>query len=248
MPSPNPPSPDRRRAALHLLVLPLGLALAAWLLQHSPADVAISSLFFDAEQKLFVGKRSGAFELLGHQAARALPVVVGVAAIAVALGSAVRASLRPWRLIAIALAASLLLTPSVIGLLKASTAAHCPHSVDVFGGEADYRAERDGPFWAGSKATAGRCLPSAHAGGGYALLALYFAGWAAGVRRWRWLGLGIGIAAGLLFSAVHISQGSHFASQTVWSACVAWTVAAWVFGPLLWARRRPSTRASAAPT
>jgi membrane-associated PAP2 superfamily phosphatase len=247
MTTPPPRVPGVRSAVVHLLVLPLGLALAAWLLQHSSLDVAISSLFFDAEQKLFVGKRSGVFELLGHQAARGLPIAVGVVALGVAVGSAFRASLRPWRARAIALAIALALTPSVISLLKSSTAAHCPHSVDVFGGQADYRAERDGPFWAASPAAAGRCLPSAHAGAGYALLALYFMGWAAGVRRWRWLGLGIGIVAGLLFSAVRISQGSHFASQTMWSAAVAWTIAALVFAPLLWGRRARARRATSAP-
>jgi membrane-associated PAP2 superfamily phosphatase len=234
-----PPSepPGLRSAVVHLIAVPLVLGLAAHLLQHSSYDVAISSLFFDAEQKLFVGKRSGLFELLGHQAARGLPILVGLVAVGVAMGSAFRASLRPWRPLAIALAIALVLTPSVISLLKSSTAAHCPHSIDVFGGQADYAAERDGPFWAASKASAGRCLPSAHAGAGYALLSLYFVGWAAGIRRWRWAGLAIGIVAGLMFSAVRISQGSHFASQTLWSATVAWTMAALVFAPWLWGRR-----------
>ena len=242
----HPPAPGARSALVHLVVVPLLLALLATLLQHSSADVAISSLFFDAEQKVFAGKRSGLFDLLGHQLARGLPIVLGVVAVGIALGSLVRASLRPWRLVAIALAASLLLNPTVISLLKSSTAAHCPHTVDVFGGPVDYAAERDGPFWAESSKTAGRCLPSAHAGAGYSLLALYFVGWAAGRRRWRWIGLGIGIAAGLLFSAVRISQGSHFASQTMWSACVAWTLAALVFAPLLWGRRKRVREATSA--
>ena len=245
MTSPHRPAPGPRSAAIHLLAVPLLLAIAATLLQHSAADVAISSLFFDAEQKLFAGKRSGLFELIGHQAARGLPIAVGLVALGVAVGSAFRASLRPWRASAIALALALVLTPSVISLLKSSTAAHCPHTVDVFGGPVDYRAERDGPFWAASPATAGRCLPSAHAGAGYALLALYFVGWVAGVRRWRWGGLAIGIAAGVMFSLVRISQGSHFASQTVWSAAVAWTIAALVFAPLLWGRRTRAKSTSA---
>ena len=208
-------APGLRSAVVHLVVVPLLLALLATWLQHSAIDVAISSLFFDAGQKAFVGKRSGLFDLLGHEGARGVPIALGIVAVGIAAGSAFRASLRPWRAVAIALAATLVLNPSAIGLLKVSTAAHCPRDVDVFGGAVDYAAERDGPFWAASKKTAGRCLPSAHAGAGYALLGLYFAGWAAGRRRWRWFGLGIGIAAGLLFGAVRVSQGSHFASQRV---------------------------------
>lgn len=241
MASTHRPVPGLRSAVVHLVVVPLLLASLATWLQHSAVDVAISSLFFDAGEKAFVGKRSGLFDLLGHEGARGVPIALGVVAVGIAVGSAFRPSLRPWRAVAIALAASLLLNPATIGLLKASTSAHCPRDVDVFGGRVDYVAERAGPFWAASKKTAGRCLPSAHAGAGYALLGLYFAGWAAGRRRWRWFGLGIGIAAGLLFGAVRISQGSHFASQTVWSACVAWTIAAIVFAPLLWRPRAAAT-------
>lgn len=232
-----------RSAIVHLVVVPLLLALLATWLQHSAIDVAISSLFFDPGPRAFVGKRSGLFELLGHEGARGVPIALGIVAVGVAVGSAFRPSLRPWRAVAIALAASLVLNPIAIGLLKASTVAHCPRDVDVFGGSVDYAAERAGPVWAASKKTAGRCLPSAHAGAGYALLGLYFVGWAAGRPRWRWIGLGIGIAAGLLFGAVRISQGSHFASQTMWSACVAWTIAAIVFAPWLWRRRMPSLEA-----
>ena len=157
----------------------------------------ISSLFFDAERQLFIGRRSGMFELLGHQAARGLPIAVGVVALGVAYAaSAVRASLRPWRWLGHCAAIALVLTPSVISLLKSSTAAHCPAQRRRVGGAADYRAERDGsrsgPHRRGRPAAA---CSSAHAGAGYALLGLYFAGWAAGVHRWRWLGLGIGTGA-----------------------------------------------------
>jgi membrane-associated PAP2 superfamily phosphatase len=236
----------RSSTALHLLVVPLLLVLAATLLQHSALDVAISGVFFDPKAQRFLGERSGLFELLGHQAARGLPVAVGVVALGVAVGSRWRPSLRPLRWLAVALALALVLTPVVISLLKSSTAAHCPHSMDVFGGRFDYLAERDGPFWAPASTAAGRCLPSAHAGAGYGLLALYFFGWAAGLRRWRWLGLAAGIVAGLLFSLVRISQGSHFASQTVWSAAVAWTIGALVFAPWLGSLR--GSRSTATPS
>ena len=71
------------------------------------------------------------------------------------------------------------------------------------------------------------------------MLSLYFAGWAAGRPRWRWRGLAIGVAAGLLFSVVRIMQGAQFASATLWSAVVDWTVCAALFLPLLCA---PTTR------
>ena len=76
-------------------------------------------------------------------------------------------------------------------------------------------------------------MPSGHAGAGYALLSLYFAGWALGRPAWRWSGLAIGVAAGVGFSVVRILQGAHFLSQTLWSAALMWLLAAIFFYPVI---------------
>jgi membrane-associated PAP2 superfamily phosphatase len=99
----------------------------------------------------------------------------------------------------------------------------------MFGGYANYPLH----FWASSRREAGGALPSSHAGAGYALLSLYFAGWAMGRPSWRWGGLALGIAAGLVFSIVRIMQGAHFFSQTVWSACIMWFIASLLFYRLI---------------
>ena len=49
-----------------------------------------------------------------------------------------------------------------------------------------------------------------------------------------------GITAGLLFSIVRIMQGAQFASATLWSAVVDWTVCAALFLPLLCAPKKPT--------
>jgi membrane-associated PAP2 superfamily phosphatase len=64
-------------------------------------------------------------------------------------------------------------------------------------------------------------------------VSLYYAGSAAGRPAWRWRGLAIGIAAGVLFSIVRVAQGAQFTSATLWSAAVDWTVCATLFFPLL---------------
>jgi membrane-associated PAP2 superfamily phosphatase len=178
-------------------------------------------------------------DVLGHQAARALPILVGAIAFAAGVAGFHLRPLRPWRSIFLVLGAAMLLGPVVVNAMKAMTSQHCPFAQQAFGGVIDYAAEQAGPFWAPSVQGAGHCLPSGHAGGGYALLSLYFAGWAAGRPTWRWRGLAVGVAAGLLFSAVRIAQGAHFASATLWSATVDWTVCAMLFLPLLCAPTKP---------
>ncbi|MEP6739729.1 MAG: phosphatase PAP2 family protein [Caldimonas sp.] len=224
----------------HLLLVPVALAALAWFLQHGEFDMRLTRLFVDPATQTFPWRTSALLEILGHQAARGLPFIVGGVAISAGLASLGIQRLRPWTTILFAVGAAMLIGPVAVNLLKGMTTQHCPVNLQAFGGVVSYADDLDGPFWAATRQSAGHCLPSGHAGGGYALLALYFAGWAADRPSWRWRGLAIGIAAGLLFSVVRLMQGAHFASATVWSAAVDWTTCAIVFFPLLC---RPTTRA-----
>jgi membrane-associated PAP2 superfamily phosphatase len=236
-----PPPPDvdpSRYVATHLLLVPAALALLAWLCQHGAADMALAHRFVDATGHRFALGDSALLDVLGHQAARGFPFLVGAVALAGAVAGRASSALRPWAPILLALAAAMLVGPTIINLLRGWTTQHCPNVLQAFGGVVDYAADRDGPFWARSRQSAGHCLPSGHAGGGYALLALYFAGWAAGRPNWRWRGLAVGLIAGVSFSIVRIVQGAQFASATLWSAMIDWTVCAALFLPLL-CRREP---------
>ncbi|MEO8525230.1 MAG: phosphatase PAP2 family protein [Caldimonas sp.] len=231
-----PHSPDRATARYvvgQLVLVPLLLGAAAWAVQHGPLDMALARLFADDATQSFDWRHSAWLDVLGHQAARGLPIIVGGVALAAGAAGFFLAQLRPWRHILLTLGAAMIVGPLLINLLKTMTTQHCPATLTDFGGVVSYAADRSAPFWAVMPRDAGHCLPSGHAGGGYALLALYFAGWAAGRPAWRWQGLAIGIAAGLAFSVVRMMQGAHFASATLWSAAVTWTVAALFFLPLV---------------
>ena len=142
--------------------------------------------------------------------------------------------------------ASICIGPLLIGILKQVTAAHCPWDIVRYGGYADYVQD----WFARSRADAGRCLPNSHAGAGFSLLALYFAGWAGGHRGWRWSGLAIGLLAGVLFGLVRTVQGAHFASHSLWSAAIDWLVASLVFLPLICTatRKEPPVRLATGAT
>jgi membrane-associated PAP2 superfamily phosphatase len=233
-PLPHPPVVDLRAyVAVHLLLVPLALVGLAWQLEYGALDMAISRLLIDPSTNDFVGRNSTWLEVLGHQAARGLPFLVGGIAFAAGLAGIGVEQLRRWTAILLVLGSAMLLGPLLVNLLRGLTTQHCPIDVLAFGGVVDYAADQSGPFWARAAQSAGRCLPSGHASGGYALVSLYFAGWAAGRPAWRWGGLAIGLGAGLVFSAVRILQGAHFASATLWSAAIAWTVCAALFLPLL---------------
>ena len=233
----RPPLPagadPRAYVAVHLVAVPLALALLAWTVQHSSLDMAITNLFVDPATHRFAWHDSALLDVLGHQAARSLPFLVGAIALAAGAAGYAFRPLRSWTPILLTIGAAMLLGPLTVNALKTMTTQHCPVALQSFGGIVDYAGDLHGPFWARSPQSAGHCLPSGHAGGGYALLSLYFAGWAAGRPGWRWRGLAIGVSAGLLFSVVRMMQGAHFASATIWSAAVDWTICAALFLPLL---------------
>lgn len=81
----------------------------------------------------------------------------------------------------------------------------------------------------------GACFPAGHASGGYAWFALYF--FFGAVRpRWRWAGLAIGFAAGLMFGIAQQLRGAHFVSHDIGTAAICWAVSLatwWAFRPRL---------------
>ncbi len=223
-----------RYALIHLIVVPTLLYAASWAVQHSAVDMAVARFFAGSGAEAFPARRSAWLDVFGHESARAIPVLIGVLAFALGLlGRRMSAAIGRHRWALILLGVSMLLGSLVVGAMKALTSQHCPVDIHEFGGLVPYAVDRASPFWAASPSLAGRCLPSGHAAGGYALLALYFAGWTAGRPAWRWGGLAAGIVAGIAFSLVRMLQGAHFASATLWSAEVQWTVAALLFAPLL---------------
>jgi membrane-associated PAP2 superfamily phosphatase len=233
---------DGIAAARYILVHVVGvtalLAAAALYLRDSGLDLSIEDYFYDPAVSAFSWRHSGWLELIGHELLLILPIGAGLLALIAAISSARMESLRPWRAVLWALFASISMGPLLIGVLKQFTAAHCPWDLVRYGGYADY-VQR---WFASSRAEAGRCLPNSHAGAGFSLMALYFAGWASGRRSWRWLGLLTGVGAGLVFGFVRTVQGAHFPSHSLWSAGIDWLVASLCFLPLICWKSLPTNR------
>jgi len=237
--APRPPVVDRAGyVASHVILVPAAIALLGWLCWRD-GDMPLAQLFVDPASHRFFWAGSALLDVVGHQAARGVPLLVGASAIAGGAWGFATPRLRRWTPILLTIGAAMLLGPLVASAMKAWTTQHCPIDMQAFGGVVDYASDRAGPFWASSPRSSGHCSPSGHAAAGYAMLSLYFAGWAAGRRAWRWKGLAIGVGAGVLFSAVRIAQGANFASATLWSALLDWSVCAALFLPLVCRPKTP---------
>ncbi|MEO6960154.1 MAG: methyltransferase [Burkholderiaceae bacterium] len=81
-------------------------------------------------------------------------------------------------------------------------------------------------------------LSGGYAASGYVLFGLYFAGWALDQARLRWWGLLVAVLAGGILGGLFVLQDPHFASQTIWSAALAWLACSLFFYPLIVTRQR----------
>lgn len=213
----------------HVLGIPLLLACAAWLAAASGLDMRIARALYDPALDGFPLRAHRWLELFGHRLALALPVGMALIAVALAAAGSRIAAWRPLRRPALALALTCIAGQVLVHVLKHHTTMPRPYDLATLGGKTPY----PGFWWTWARAYAGGALPSGHAGAGYSMLALYFAGWSRQRRALRWGGLALGLAAGLGFSAVRILQGAHFLSQTLYSATLLWLLAAVFFYPLI---------------
>jgi membrane-associated PAP2 superfamily phosphatase/protein-S-isoprenylcysteine O-methyltransferase Ste14 len=219
-------------------------ALLGWLaytVQYSGLDVSIARHFYDAGSRSFLWQNGFVPQTLGHIFVWGLLLASVVFTGAAALLSFRVASLQPARAVFWSALVVFCLIPLLVSALHDYTALPRPLALTLFGG---YVRIPDG-FWVSSGVPAGGALPSNYAAVGYSLFTLYFAGWALNRPRLRWCGLALGLAAGVLLSALQMAQGAHFFSQTLWSAALVWLVCSMVFYPLIVTRHRRNPSAYA---
>ena len=229
--APHAPSPAWYLST-QLVGVTLMLACLAWWANASGMDMRVARALFDPVLDDFPLHLNRWFDLFGHRMVLALPIGVALAAVAAAVASFRIPALRPWRGAALALAATCLVGQLAVNQLKHHTTLPRPYDLETLGGYTPYPLH----WWTWARARAGGALPSGHAGAGYSMLTLYFAGWALNRPAWRWWGLALGVTAGVAFSVVRILQGAHFLSQTLWSATLLWFLAALFFYPVIVSR------------
>lgn len=208
--------PRTSRLALVLAALTTSLAIFAL----TDLDTRLQDRLFNfARGEWLVNRAAPGPRLLFYSGPKWCLVVLGVTLIVMLLVPEPKRPrwLRlPWRDARLrVLAASLVAVPALIGLLKANSQLHCPWAIARYGGEHPYRRVFS-TMTPEQARDCGKCFPAGHASGGFALMALYF------VLRRRWLGLGLGLAAGWTMGLYQMLKGAHFLSHTVVTMLLAW--------------------------
>ena len=200
------------------------LAIAALVLvlgELTDVDRAIMRLAFDPGSRSFPLRSNFWLEVVMHHWTKyAVAGLAGAAATRYVLGVAfpgLCSGRRLWLFLALAL----VLAPASVTLGKAASDRPCPWDIDEFGGHVRYTRLLEPPS---SHIERGRCFPAGHASTGFALMAVYFVGFAARRRRAARWGLALGVGAGLVLGSGRILQGAHFLSHVLWSGLFCWTV------------------------
>lgn len=120
----------------------------------------------------------------------------------------------------IQLAVTPLVGALAVSILKSTSASSCPWDMHVFGGVAQHISHWQ---WLQRDGGSGGCFPAGHATAGFSFLGGYFVYQAQPRTARRWL---VGaLLAGLVFGLAQQMRGAHYASHTLWSAWLCWTIA-----------------------
>lgn len=208
------PLADRRATGLALLALP---ALVLW--ELSGLDLPLSHLFGNAAG--FAWRHDWWLSTVLHdgtrQVAWALALLLAVNVWKPLVPALTRRERWWWLLATIAGAA-------LVPLVKQQSLTSCPWDLAEFGGGARHLSHwlQLGPG-ALADGGGGHCFPSGHATSAFAFFSGGFAlrrAYPVAARRWTLAVLGFG----LLLGAVQLARGAHFASHTLWSGWLCFTL------------------------
>jgi membrane-associated PAP2 superfamily phosphatase len=220
-----PPDGWSRRFYLRqALFLASSAVVLACVFHFTRLDVQLATPYYDATNHTFPWRYAWTSKYLVHRYLKYGLLLAGVLVWAVALwlhwrpqpSGLLRAHRRRWWLVAWSVVA----VPVVIGVLRHSSAMHCPWDVADFGGYAPY-FDLFSPVPAHIRP--GRCFPGAFVASGGWLLAFGLLWYPEHKLRSAAVG-GTALLIAFAMGWVQQMRGAHFLSHTLWSLWISWAV------------------------
>jgi membrane-associated PAP2 superfamily phosphatase len=184
-------------------------------------DLPLSRLFGSAEG--FPWRNHWLLEKVLHDGAawcaRALFVVLGlnVAYPLPLIGAMPRILRLRWWLMS-------LLCALAVALLKHYSLVSCPWNLVEFGGTARHLPHSSmAAWWGAGDGASGRCFPAGHVSNAFAVVGGTLALREVSRTAARWW-LAAVCAAGLALALTQLVRGAHFASHSLWTAWICWTL------------------------
>lgn len=228
----------------HLILPLLAGVLLALVYPQTGLDRWLIAPYYDALSQTFPLRNHPGLEAVMHQGLKNLMIGVsllalGLWAYGLKLGATQRTSrLQTWLQAQhqsfLWVFVGMLITTSVVALLKHASIHDCPWNLEGYGGSQPYIA-----LFASLPAgvAPGHCFPGGHASGGFALLAIYFAFRDSAPRIAKW-GFNLALLFGFVMAYTQMVRGAHFMSHNLWTAWLVWMLLLVQY--LIWPPAAPS--------
>lgn len=217
-----------------LFVLGIAAAVLFWLGEYTNVDITLADWMFDFSRHEFPWKEHWFAAVFMHGSMKVALIAFGVALVALLaadymmlsgfLDNDMRRGLR-------VVAASFVLIPTTISMLKSTSIHACPWDLQRYGGTAPYLRLFELPT---SHIAAGHCFPAGHASSGL-WLASFAVFWLPARPRLAKAGIVLGMIPGAVLGWVQQMRGAHFMTHTLWSmwyaALMIVLLARWQYRP-----------------
>ncbi len=208
----------------HLLYPAIAWLAAIAAIRWLHVDLVLADWLFELEGRSWALRDHWLIQNLLHRRAQDLARLVGAGLLAAFLLGVWVKPLRRRRRALVYLFAATITSTLIIAAIKSISGVPCVWNLARYGGNDPYIT-----IWNWSQLDPSRsgCFPGAHAGVGYAWVALYFLSLQV-APRWRWATLAGALILGLVFGVAQQLRGAHFLSHDLWSLAICWTTS------LLW--------------
>ena len=208
---------------LHYLI-PIIAAVLGILSQYVGLDIWLAQQFYDPQQHIWPYQDNWLTQTVIHRGGRDLIGLLVIGTLVFFIMSLLVARWRPWRLAAGYLLVASLSGMLIISQLKSHTHIYSPWDLKMFGGLYPHIRLFD---TVSQNSPVGFAFPAGHAGGGYALLSIYFL-LRQTVHRYRHYFLLIALLVGMIFGIDQQIRGAHMLSHDLftfsicWMSCLVW--------------------------
>lgn len=182
-------------------------------------DIVLQNFFFDSSNMSWIVSKDFCFaKFIFYDFAKGVVIALGTITLIALI------FFRKFRLVReniaglVIVLASIIIVPSTIGALKATTNMPCPKDINIYGGSyPEIGLFEKYPLNFDKKRI--KCYPAGHASGGFALLSLIFL---FKRKNQRAMAFAFAFCFGTLMGVYKMLIGDHFLSHTLVTMLIAW--------------------------
>jgi membrane-associated PAP2 superfamily phosphatase len=191
-------------------------------------DRKLADLIYSAGDYSWALQKNYWLQKIIHKEGRNLSVFLEICVLAFYLSSLFLNKFIKYRKVFLYVFVSVIASTSLVSIAKHSLSLSCPWEFSIYGGQLDYLS-RISQLWV---ANGEGCFPAGHSSAGYAWICLFFAGTYL-KSVWRWYGLLIPLAVGLVFGFAQQLRGAHFLSDDIWTLAICWATSVLLYRSIL---------------